>query len=201
MRYLLIAPLCFMLLSGHSFHLSAQEVTKSKPVWGVRYSTGYTTQVKKDQNYGAVHFMPVFTAEFNNSCFYLGPEYAYFLPPEPGGSIVYNKNGWGVNFGYRISSREFSSNLKVFCQFNYSIYQIRSRFFQSMGTRSFDKKLIFTELNLAIGLNYGLSRSVNLFSGFGTSLINSIGDQSAYLDWEPFVPTVLLGIDYKFGPR
>ena len=70
-----------------------------------------------------------------------------------------------------------------------------------MGTRSFNKKLIFTEHNLAIGLNYRLSRSVNLFSGFGTSLISSIGDQSAYLDMEPFVPTVLLGIDYKFGHR
>lgn len=199
MKIISLMLLVILFQFSSSYDLWAQNNPENRPVFGVRYGTGFTTQVKKNQNYKVIHFMPVFTIDLNNNCFYLGPEYAYFIPPEPAGSILYNSNGWGVNFGYRLYSNEFSGKLRVFGQFNSSIYQVRSTFFGHMGMNSFDKNLIFTEYNLALGFNFRLGRSLHLFSGFGTSLIGSKGDNSGYLDMEPFVPTVFLGIDYKLG--
>ncbi len=184
----------------------AQEVSKSKPVFGVRFTTGFTTEVKKyivdnvySKNYRVLHFIPAFTVDFRNSSFYLGPEYAYFIPPEPSGSINYNNNGWGVNLGYRLNSKEFSGNLRIFGQFNYSFYQIRSIHAYHGGMNSFDKKLFYSEHNVAIGLDYRIGRSIHLFSGLGLSLIGSTDNTSDFIELEPFVPTVFLGIDYKLG--
>ncbi|KAF0198261.1 MAG: hypothetical protein FD166_1612 [Bacteroidetes bacterium] len=133
MKIRYVAILLILVIPALISESIAQEVSKSKPVFGVRYSTGFTTQVKENQNYRVIHLMPVFTVDFKNNCFYLGPEYAYFIAPEPSGSILYNNNGWGLNFGYRLNSNEFAGNLRIFGQFNYSIYQVRSTFFWTHG--------------------------------------------------------------------
>ncbi|MDP3442121.1 MAG: hypothetical protein Q8T08_04605 [Ignavibacteria bacterium] len=168
-----------------------QDTTESIKYFSIRYSTSY--------NYKVLHYTPNVSFGFNKHNLYIGPEFNTILKTVKGDPVdIYEKNNWGLNLGYRYYSSEIVSNLKIFGQFNFSIYQIRLDIYQHGGPPFIVKhKELIVENTATIGIDYELFKNINLFSGIGIGSFNGF-----FLMIDSFTPSVYIGIEYKlFCPK
>ncbi|MEZ5195853.1 MAG: hypothetical protein R2764_05490 [Bacteroidales bacterium] len=125
---------------------------------------------------------------------YLGPEYNIILDPIKGDPVdVYEKYNWGLNFGYRYYSNELFKKMKLFGQFNFSIYQLKYKSHSLGNPIAENQKDAIVENTASIGLNYNMYKSFNIFLGAGFGSYDGF-----FLILESFTPSIYVGVDYRF---
>ncbi len=171
----------------------AQEVSKSKPVFGARFSTCFDFEINSYTPHNLLQYTPALTIDYKNHNFYLGPEYIRFYEPTKSDGNIYNPDLYGVNFGYRHYFNETTRNIRLFGQFNYSVYQIRYTSHRLGYPYTHNYKEIRTKNNVSIGINFELNKDIRLFSGIG------IGSYSEFfMFFDDVVITTFIGLDYRF---
>jgi hypothetical protein len=82
-------------------------------------------------NYPILHMAPTLSIYKKNHNVYIGPEYT-ILRKNPFGDPIdtWEKTAWGLNFGYRYIINSFWEKANLFAQFNFSIYQVKSKEYQ-----------------------------------------------------------------------
>lgn len=174
----------------------AQEVSKPKPVFGVRLSANFDNIFFSDYNkdYWVLRSIPGVFLEYKNHDFQIGPAQAHFIN-NPGwlSSIKFNSNAMGFSFGYRYYPNEILKRVKMFAQLQASQFWVKYTS-HSMGSGLSDRKETAWCGFASLGVDYRISTSFHVFSGVG------IGISSTFHNYtENFYPHVLAGIDYRLG--
>ncbi|MHC1777306.1 MAG: hypothetical protein AB9834_18025 [Lentimicrobium sp.] len=174
----------------------AQEVTKSKPVFGVRLSANFDNIFFSDyyMDYWVLRSIPGIFLEYKNHDFQIGPAHAHFIN-NPGwlSSIKFNSNALGFSFGYRYYPNEILKRMRMFAQLQATQFWVKYTS-HSMGSGISDRKETAWYGFASLGVDYRISKSFHVFSGVG------IGISSTFHNYtENFYPHVLAGIDFRFG--
>ena len=140
-------------------NIRCQETSKSIVKYNLRLNSFYDFQVKRDYNYRMIQFAPASSIEYKNHSFYFGPLYVHFFQPIPIAGEIFEKYSYGLNFGYRYYTNYFYRNGRLFGQFNYSIFQIKSKQYQLGPPFQTDSKKIFAENTVAIGMDLKILRN------------------------------------------
>ena len=191
-KYKLLYLLLFSAV-GLTDNLFCQDSVKSKITLGIRLNTGYDFQVKHDNNLNIIRLAPLFSVNLKNHNFYIGPQYSYIFQPAPVSGEIYDNNSYGLNFGYRYNSGYFVDNLRMFGQFNYSLFWVNSSQYQ-LGLPYWKSITTFYVKNdVSIGLDYRVVKKLHLALGFGMGSYHAF-----FLVLDNFTFTSYLGIEYVF---
>jgi hypothetical protein len=187
-KILLTAAL--LALSGLNHHLPAQDTVKSKVTFGVRFISNYDFEVNRDYNFRTVHLAPLFSVHVRHHNFYAGPQYSYIFQ-DPAAGVTYDKNSFGLNFGYRYYSNFLFKNTRLFGEFNYSIFWVKSVSYQLGPPYETKHEEVYPENTVSIGLDYSIRKKLHLFIGFG------YGSYEGFiLIFEHLTLTSCVGIEY-----
>jgi len=174
----------------------AQEVTKSKPVFGVRLSANFDNIFfsSYEPNSWVLRSIPGLFLEYKNHDFQIGPAQSHFIN-NPGWltGTLFNSNSLGLNFGYRYYPIELMRRMRMYAQLQASRFWVKStNSSQGGGLSDYQETDWFGYASL--GVDYRTSKRFHVFSGIG------IGISSTFYKYtEDFYPHVLAGIDYRFG--
>jgi opacity protein-like surface antigen len=174
----------------------AQEVTKSKPAFGVRVSANFDNIFfsKYHMDYWILRSTPGLFVEYKNHDFQIGPAHAHFIN-NPGWffSTKFNSNAMGFSFGYRYYPNEILKRMRMFAQLQVSQFWVKYTS-NSMGSGLSEQKETAWCGFASWGVDYRISKRFHVFSGAG------IGISSTFHNYtENFYPHLLAGIDYRFG--
>lgn len=161
----------------------AQEDLKSKPVFGVRLNASYELS-------DFMQFSPALTLEIKNHNFYAGPQFNHF--PNQGDDPDYY-DSFGVNFGYRLSTNPIARYWRLFCQFNYSIYQFRRQAHQLGNSTSWIAKEIKFANTLSVGIQCNLTSEMSLYTGLGAG--SNLG---FFMIRDEVIGIIYFGVNYTF---
>ena len=143
-------------------------------------------------NYPILHTTPSISIYLKNNNFYIGPEYTKFLKQPSGDPVdMWEKDYWGLNFGYR---RKFISTLKstqMFVQINFSIYEVSYIEFQKGPPYSTNHKRTIVENSGGLGINQRVFKQVEIYAGIGIGSTNGF-----FLMFDSFIPHSFIGIEY-----
>lgn len=175
-----------IVLMSISNKLYSQDSIKKNLELSARYSFYY--------NYKIIHHSPVFTIKFNKNNFYFGPEYSLILKLIKGDPVdVYEKESFGINFGYRYFWGEETKRLKAFSQLNYAIFKVKYKEYQHGPPFVTEHKYLIIENTITIGVDYKIWKNFHVFSGAG------IGSFAGFfLIIDAFTPSSYIGIEYSF---
>lgn len=177
--------LVFILFTLFCGKIYCQDTTKSIKSFCIGYSTYY--------NYKVLHYTPNFSLGFGKHNIFIGPEYNYISKTIKGDPVdIYEKSNWGLNLGYKYYFSKIISNLRLFGQFKFSIYQLRYDEYQHGPPYITKHKELIIENTATIGVNYKLFKKTFLFSGVGIGSYNGF-----FLMINSFTPSVFVGIEYR----
>lgn len=191
MKNKILLSLITLFLIGNSY---GQKIDKSIINYNFRINSFYDFQVKHDYNYRTFQFTPVFSVEYKKHNFYLGPLYVYFFQPQPIADEIFENNSFGLNIGYRYYSNYLFRDVRLFGQFNYSMYQVKFQQYQLGSPFQTDNKKIIAENTISLGMDFRFIKKLHLFFDFGFGSYNSF-----FLLFDKFALTSNLGIEYEFN--
>lgn len=164
----------------------SQDTIKRTLQFSARYTFYY--------NYKVTHHTPVFSIEYNNHNLYFGPEYSSILKLIKGDPVnIYEKKSFGINLGYRYFFSEKSKKLKVFGQFNFTIFQIKYKEYQLGPPFVTEHKHLIIENSATLGVDYNIWNNIHIFTGGGIGSFDGF-----FLIIDAFTPSGYIGIEYKF---
>lgn len=178
------ALIIFLQLCFH-LELFSQDTTKSRIDFGVRYSFYY--------NYKVMHHIPCFSMDIGQHNVYLGAQATNILKPLGDDVDVYEKNSYGVNFGYRYMFFNKQKKIIPFTQFNFSIYQVKYWEYQKGPPFLTERLKLIIENTASFGIDFNPINHIHIFSGIG---FGSFGGFFLLLD--SFTPCSYAGLEYKF---
>lgn len=196
MRCLAVISLGFLLLSGYSCQLSAQEVSQSKPVLGVRYTASYhilKSWTKKDY-FKVMSSVPAVFIEYNKHLdFHIGIVYAHMFNPWIN-YFVFKPDAAGLMAGCRLTSVDYVKNIRLVGQIDESVINTKYIHSDTHYNRSELLSRMIWISNLSLGADYQLNDKFHLNAGFscGITFVN-------YFDFHKVFPSFFLGADYRFG--
>lgn len=133
-----------------------------------KWRTGLS--VVQQFNYPILHSIIEVELAKQNHRIYAGPCYTLLLENYFGDEILggqYDKNAYGINFGYRYMSGTKWKRISVVLQTDFSIYRVRYQHWGGHGAGVQEKKPVIVENNGGIGLNYQISPNLAVSVGFG----------------------------------
>ena len=193
MKSKILLSFIMLLLINNSY---CQKTNNKIINYNLRINSFYDFQVKRDYNYRLFQLSPVFSIEYKNHNFYLGPLYVYFIQPIPIADEIFEKNSYGLNLGYRYYSNDLFRNSRLFGQFNYSIIQVKYKQYQLGPPFQTDSKKILAENTISLGMDFRIIRKFHLFIDFGFGSYDPF-----FLMINKFIFTSNLGIEYEFNKR
>jgi hypothetical protein len=107
----------FLLLLMCPLILFSQDTTQtSKNNFGIRFGVVY--------NYKLIHYVPNLSLDLGQHNVYAGVQATNVLKPMGSETEIYEKNTYGVNFGYRYLFIDKRKKIVPFAQLNFSIYEV-----------------------------------------------------------------------------
>lgn len=182
-----------MVFNASALNLYAQLSAHSELQAGIRTNFFYDFQLVQNNSYRVAQVAPVFSIERKNHNIYLGPEYAYFFQPKPVTNEIFKHNSFGINFGYRYYSKYLRNNIRIYGQFNYSIFKVKLKEYSLGNPYGTDIKRIIAGNTVTAGIDYCISNQIRLFLGAGFGSFNGF-----FLMIDKFNLTGNTGIEYKF---
>jgi hypothetical protein len=175
----------------------AQEVTKSKPVFGIRYTANYAsipTGVSYSKNFKVLSSIPSVFVEFNKQFdFHIGMVYAHLLNPHWFEYSSFEQNAFGLSLGCRLTSRNNIRNLRLIGQVDLSASKVGFKQTNSHFQDFMVKKILWVP-GLSMGGDYQLNNKFHMSAGCSAGL--AIGE---YYHLNKIIPSLFLGVDYRFG--
>lgn len=185
--FLLIAFFVFITES------KAQENSKAKPVFGVRYTANYFSIPFRNNsdNYKVLSSIPSVFVEFNKRFdLHIGMVYAHLFNPQWVNQVYYEPDAFGLTLGSRVTLIDLKKDLSLKGQMDGSVSNIR---FKNTNSHNQEGRML-TEmrwaLSLSFGVDYQLNNKIDIIAG------SSFGITSGRYD---FFISPFLGIDYRFG--
>jgi hypothetical protein len=172
----------------------AQEVTKSKPVFGVRLLTNFNS-FDVNPRLNVMVLMPEAFIEFNEHLdMHIGIIYAHIFNPAWYSQTYYRPNTVGLAFGNRITSDELIKNIKIYNEWNISVtresYKTTNSHFQESEMQS-EALWVF---NFSLGADYKLREKLHISTGVGVGITNERYGIFSEILLSPF-----LSFDYRIG--
>lgn len=179
-----------LLLSSNSFGQSDGQSTKK---FGIRFNSFYDFQLKQTRSFHLLRIAPVITLDYKNHNFYLGPQYVRFFRPKSIPNERYEKEGFGVNFGYRKYFSELIQHLRWFGQFDYAIYQIKYEEFQKGEPFSTENSITIAHNSILLGIDYRAIKNLSCFIAVGIGSLDGF-----FMLIDDFTISTTFGLEYKF---
>jgi hypothetical protein len=106
---------------------------------------------------------------------------------------IYDKNTYGINFGYRYLFVDKRKKIVPFAQLNFSIYEVEYNEYQLGPISPTTKQNLIVENTASLGVNFNLIKHVQFFSGIGFGSFEGF-----FLMVDTFIPSAYVGLEYKF---
>lgn len=176
--------------------LKSQEVSISKPVFGVRLLANYNSIKTSSKNLSVLSLVPGVFIEYNEHLdLHFGIIYAHLFNPFWNSYTLYSPNAVGLAIGNRITSNELIKNMKIFNEWNVSITRVGYKTTNSHFQESELQSEALWVFNFSLGADYKLKEKLHISAGAGVGITNKqYGIFSEKIFLSPF-----LGIDYRFG--
>lgn len=174
----------------------AQEITKSKPVLGVRFTSNYSTILtrKTSLNFRILSSVPSVFVEFNEHMdFHAGVVYARLLNPHWVDQSSFETEAMGLTLGYRLITMDHIKNLRLTGQADVSVTKVGFKQTNSHSQEGVRKELLWV-YSLSMGADYQLNNKFHLSAGCSLSLPFPY---RSHLD--KIIPSLFMGLDYRFG--
>ncbi len=194
MKSLQIILLSFLLLSDCFSPLQAQDVSKSKLAFGVRFGANFDNIYLDDfqMDYWLLRSTPGLFIEYKNHDLLLGVTHTHFL----------NNPGWvngsnfdpslGISLGYRYYPNEIIKRLRMFAQLQGSHFRVNYSY-RSPGGFSEHKETVWCGYT-SVGIDYRIYQGLHAFTGAGIGISSTFHNHTSI-----FYPHVMAGIDYRFS--
>ena len=183
----------FVLSMGFQTESFCQNTCVSRLDISVRLNIYYSFEVKRDYNFRVIHTTPAFSLEYNKHNFYIGPQYSYIFQRIPIADEIYENNSYGINLGYRYYSKELVNKLRIFGQFNYSIYRIKYTEYQKGTPFSTKKQKFIIENTISFGMDFIPFKHIHIYSGIGLGSFDGF-----FLLFKSSNLNTYVGFEYKF---
>lgn len=178
--------LFLFLIISCPIQLFSQDTTyPSKNNFGVRIGVAY--------NYKVIHYVPNLSLDLGQHNVYVGIQATNVLKPMGGETEIYDKNTYGVNFGYRYLFIDKRKKIVPFAQLNFSIYELEYKEYQLGPVSPTTKQNLIVENTASLGVNFNLIKNVQFFSGIGFGSFEGF-----FLMVDTFIPSAYVGLEYKF---
>lgn len=186
LKRLILFTILVLELTSISNKLYCQDSSKKNLQLSARYSFYH--------NYKIMHHSPVIVIIFDKHNFYFGPEYSLILKRIKGDPVdIYEKESFGINFGYRYYWGEKAKRLNVFSQLNYAIFKVKYKEYQHGPPFVTEHKDLIIENTISLGVDYNIWNNFHVYSGAG------IGSFAGFfLITDAFLPTSYIGLEYVF---
>ena len=128
------------------------------------------------------------------SAYLIANSYSLILKRIKGDPVdIYEKESFGINFGYRYYWGEKAKRLNVFSQLNYAIFKVKYKEYQHGPPFVTEHKDLIIENTISLGVDYNIWNNFHVYSGAG------IGSFAGFfLITDAFLPTSYIGLEYVF---